>query len=40
MAPQITRGQKLKIINHQMLHRPVPKHLKKSLYIALVLLEF
>jgi len=34
MAPQNRGGQKLKKTNFQMLQRPIPKHQKKSFYIA------
>jgi hypothetical protein len=35
IAPQSRGVQKLKKTNHQMLQRPIPEHLKKSLYVVL-----
>jgi hypothetical protein len=39
LGPQNRQGQKLRKENHQMLQRAVPKHLKKSLYVGLLLLQ-
>jgi len=38
MAPQRRGGQKLSLKNHRILQRLVPKYLKKSLYVTLLLL--
>jgi hypothetical protein len=40
MALQNRRGQKLKKTNHWMLQRPIPKNLKKSYYVNLLVLKF
>jgi hypothetical protein len=40
MAPQSREGQKLKNTNHRTLHKTEIDHPKKSLYVALLLLEF
>jgi hypothetical protein len=40
MPPQSRGGPKTQKTKHQMLQTLIPKHLKESLYVVLLLLEF